>query len=235
MTTSLDMITRAMRLARVIGKGEIPDDDESQDGLVALNTMLDSWQIERLFVYAIRTEQFTWTSGSQTQTIGAAGNWVTDLPTRVDPSSSFTINTIDYPVSFIDKDAWSAIPAKTTTSTFPFWVYVEYSPTLVTLYGYPLPNASITFNLRTWKQLQQFTDLTTPLSLPPGYKRAIELSLAEEYGQEFGMPVSPDLGRLASRARANIKRINQTSNIMNSEVGYMNRRFTGNVYADIAD
>lgn len=233
MTTSLDLITRAMRLSRVIGKGETPDASEAQDGLESLNSMLDSWQIERLFVYAIRTEQFTWTANTQAMTIGAAGNWVTDLPTRVDDASSFTINSIDYPVRLIDKDAWSAIPAKTTTSTFPFWIYPEYSPTLVTLYGYPLPSASITFNLRTWKQLQQFTDLTTVLSLPPGYKRAIVYSLAEEFGGEFGVEVPPKVERIAAKARSNIKRINQTPNIMASEVGYMNRRYVGNVYADI--
>ena len=64
MTTATQIITRAMRLARVIGKGETPDADESADGLQALNTMLDSWQIKRLFVYQIREESFTWAAKS---------------------------------------------------------------------------------------------------------------------------------------------------------------------------
>jgi hypothetical protein len=41
-TTAIDLITRSMRLARVLSKGEPLDADESADGLAALNSMMAS-------------------------------------------------------------------------------------------------------------------------------------------------------------------------------------------------
>lgn len=233
MATALSLITRSMRLAGVIGKGEIPDDDEAQDGLTALNAMLDSWQIQRLFVYQIRTESFTWTALQQSRTIGAAGDFATDLPTRIADDCSFTVGNIDYPVKLIDIDAWTNIPDKTTQSSFPWWLYAQYGAALVTLYAYPIPNASITFNLRTWLRLQQFTSLTDTLALPPGNERAIAFSLAEEFGgPEFGVDVPPGVIAVARSARRAIRRINSPSPIMSSEAGWMSRRYSAYIYGD---
>lgn len=233
MATALDMIKRAMRLAQVNTKGETPDADESADGLTALNAMLDSWQIDRLFVYQIREETFTWTANDQTQTVGAAGDFVTDLPTRIADDCVFVVNSTDHAASLIDVNAWSSIPDKTTTSTFPWFIYPEYGAALVTLYCYPIPNANVTFKLRTWKRLQSFSALTTDLALPPGYQRAIEYSLAEEYGPEFGVEIPPRVTSIAAISRRNIRRVNSPSPVMRSEAGRMTNRYSSNVKADI--
>lgn len=222
-----------MRLAGVIGKGETPDDEEAADGLTALNSMLDSWQTERLFVYQISENSFSWGAGSQSRTVGAAGNFVMARPAKVDDSTYFVLNGISYAVRLIDSDAWAAIPDKTTTSTFPFWLYVEYGVSTVTLYAYPTPSAAITLKLRTWSALQSFSTLTDALSLPMGYQRAITYSLAEEFGPEFGVDIPAKVQEIAAKARKNLKRINSVPPVMASEVGYMNRRVTGNIYADI--
>ena len=223
-----------MRLAGTIGKGETPDDDEAQDGLVALNVMLDSWQIQRLFVYQIRSETFTWIANDQTQTVGAAGDFVTDLPTRVADDCSFTVGGIDYPVRLIDIDAWTGIPDKTTTSSYPWWIYPEYGAALVTLFAYPIPNANITFNLRTTRRLQQFSALTTVVELPPGNDRAIAFSLAEEFGgPEFGIEVPRRVQLIAASARKALRRVNAPSPVMKTEVGYISRRYTDYVRGDI--
>lgn len=233
MATALSMIKRAMRLAGTIGVGETPSPDEATDGLEALNAMLDSWQIQRLFVYQIRTEQFTWTALSQTRTVGAAGDFVTDLPTRVADDCSFTVGNIDYPVRLIDIDAWTNIPDKTTQSSFPWWIYPEYGASLVTLYAYPIPNANITFNLRTWKRLQAFSSLTDVLTLPPGNERAITYSLAEEYaGPEFGIDVPPGVIAIARSARRALKRVNAPSPISPMDAGWMSRRYSAYIYGD---
>jgi len=220
--TAITLITRAMRLAGVIGKGETPDSDESADGLTALNAMLDSWQIQRLFVYQIRSETFTWAANQQTRTVGAAGNFVTDLPTRVADNCAFSDGSSDFGVKLIDVDAWTAIPDKTTTSTYPAWIYPEYGASLVTLYAYPIPSASVTFYLRTWKRLQAFSTLTDVLTLPPGNERAIVFSLAEEFGgPEFGVQVPASVISIARDARRALRRVNAPSPVMSSEAGLL--------------
>lgn len=238
MATALSMIQRSMRVARVIGKGETLDDDEAQDGLTALNSMLDSWQTERLSVYQIREESFTWAGSSQSRTVGSGGNFSTDRPVRVDPSSAFVSNSIDYaigPRGLIDVSAWAAIPDKTTQSTIPWLLYPEYGTTLVTLYAYPIPSASITFKLRSWKRLQSFSALTDALDLPPGYEEAIVFNLAERFGLEFGKELSRTAQRIASVSKANIRKINADVPTMTSEAAYMNpTAWAGNTYADVA-
>lgn len=232
MATGITLITRAMRLAGVIGKGETPDADESADGLSGLNAMLDAWQIARLFVYQIRTETFTWAASSQSRTVGAAGNFATDLPTRVSNDCSFTVSSVDYPVSLIGIDEWSSIQDKTTTSTIPSLIYPEYGAALVTLYAYPIPSAAISFNLRTWKRLQAFASLTDTLSLPPGYERAIVFSLAEEYGPEFGVKVPQKVVEIALAARRALRRVNAPSPLMSNEAALLSRSSGSNIVSD---
>lgn len=233
MATALSMITRSMRLAQVLTKGEALDDDEAQDGLVALNAMLDSWQLARLFVYQVQKETFTWTANQQTRTVGAAGDFVTTLPTRIADDCAFQVGNIDYPVQLINVSQWSNIADKTTTNSFPWYLYPEYGAALVTLYAYPIPNANITFLLRSWKRLQSFSALTTTLSLPPASERAIVYSLAEEFGVEFGVDIPEKVQQIAANARRILKRVNSVTPVMGSEAGYLSRRNTAYVYADL--
>jgi hypothetical protein len=224
-STANTMITRALRLGRVIGRDETPSADESADGLDALNGMLESWSTERLFAYAIRDESFSWAASAASRTVGAAGDFVTDRPDRVDESSYFsTGGGIDYGVTLITGDTYSAIPVKTITNSFPKFLFVDYtSSALVTLYAFEVPSATITFHLRSWKILQSFSALTTTVALPAGYRRAIEYSLAEEICSEYGVEIPPMVAAIARKARSNIKRINAPSPVMRSEVGYMSR------------
>lgn len=233
MATALSIITRSMRLAQVISKGDTLDADEAQDGLTALNAMLDSWQLARLFVYQVQEETFTWAVNQQTQTVGAAGDFVTTLPTRIADDCAFQVSNIDYPVQLINVDAWSNIPDKTTKSSFPWFLYPEYGAALVTLYAYPIPNASITFLLRSWKRLQSFAALTDVLSLPPASERAITFSMAEEFGVEFGVDIPAKVQQIAASSRRILKRVNSVTPVMASEAGYLSRRNTSYVYADL--
>lgn len=235
MTTANDLITRALRLGRCIGIDQTLSAAEAADGLRVLNSMLDSWATERLFCYAIRDESFTWASGAASRTIGAAGNFATDRPVRVDDSSYFTVDGVDYPVQFLPGDSYVALPVKTLTSTFPQSIYVDYtSSALVTLYAYPVPSQANTFHLRTWRLLQTFAALTTDMALPPGYQRAIEYSLAEEVTPEYGLDVPVSVSRIAAKARGNVKRINSPDLVMATEVGYMtNGPIDGYIYGDL--
>jgi hypothetical protein len=50
--TAGDQINRALRLLGVLAEGETPSADMSNDALTALNQMIDSWNTERLSVFA---------------------------------------------------------------------------------------------------------------------------------------------------------------------------------------
>lgn len=213
-----------MRLAGVIGKGEVPDADEAQDGLAALNSMLDSWSIEKLFVYYIVDETLTFVASQQTYTMGSGGDLNTTRPTRIEDSCFVRYANIDTPLQIIDEAAWAGLVAKTVQSNLPMYLFPDMQYPLVRLNFYPTPSTSAAVaHIKSWKQLQQFTTLTDVLALPPGYERAIEFGLSEEFGVEFGIEIPAKVQQIAAKARANIKRINAVEPIMLSEVGYMNR------------
>lgn len=233
MASALDMITTSLRRIGEYAPGETLASEDSTTGLTSLNAMLDSWALDRLNVYRVREESFTWAASQQSRTVGSGGNFSTDRPTRLDDSSAFRSNDIDYPIRVIDKDAWAAIAAKQTQSTIPSLIYPEQGASLMTLYAWPIPSANITFLMRTWQRLQSFSALTTDLALPPGYQRAIEWNLCLELCPEYDRTPSAQVVKNATDSLRAIKRVNALAPIMSTEVGYMGRSGGENAYADI--
>lgn len=232
MATALSMIKRAMRLAGVIGVGETPSDNEAEDGLEALNTMMNSWETQKLYVYQIQEDTFTWPANTQSPTVGSGGTFNMTLPARIADDCYFvTSDGTSVGAPLIDADAWAGIQQKSQTNTWGWWIYPVYGPSLITLNVYPIPAANISFVLASWQRLQSFSALTDVLALPFGYERAIVYSLAEEYGPEFGVEIQPMVMRIAATARRNLKRINSLSPVMMSEPGRMGWPYWANVYA----
>lgn len=208
MATSLDLIEKSMRLIGALGQGESATAQEGTDGLACLNAMLESWSLERLFAYQIKQENFTWTSGQSSRTIGSGGNFSTTRPNKLE--NGFTrISNIDYPYRVVEKEFYDAIMDKTTQGPFPEVIYYQQSSPTGTLFAWPVPNASIDFYINHWVPLQSFTALTTDLALPAGYQRAIEYNLAIEFQGEYPeLEIPASVIRIASQSKSAIKRLN---------------------------
>lgn len=212
--TAGDQINRALRLLGVLAEGETPSASESRDALVALNQMLDSWDTERLAVFATTTQTFTWPAGQASRTLGPTGDFAGTRPVLLDTSTYFVVNGISYPVQFINDDQYNAIPVKTVTSTLPEVLYVNptYPDTTLTLY--PVPSQDIEFHFVSVTPLSQPVTLTTELAFPPGYLRAFAYNLALEIAPEFGVQPSQDVRRVAVTSKRNLKRINNPNDVL---------------------
>jgi hypothetical protein len=107
------------------------------------------------------------------------------------------------PVTIRD-DAWYANqPVPDLTMTFPTDVYYGASWPLGQLYFFGVP--TVAYGVRIWMRLvlgavAQADDV----ALPPGYRQALTLSLAEEMANSFGQTVSASLERRARQARATV-------------------------------
>lgn len=234
MTTAIGLITRAMRLAGSIGVGETPDDDEAADGLTALNSMMDSFSIERLMVYYIVEETLTLVAGTASYTMGSGGDLNTTRPTRIEDSCFIRYNNIDTPLQLLNFEGYAAIVDKTTQSNIPAYLFPDMRNPLVYLYFWPVPSSTGAVpHIFSWKQLQQFSALTTALALPPGHEEMIAFNLAVRWaGPEFGQKVPDEVKALAAMSKANLKRINAPAPIMRSELGVITRRWpAGNIYS----
>jgi len=61
--TAGDQINRALRLLGVLAEGETTSASVSEDSLMALNQMIDSWNTERLSFFNTQDQIFTWPAG----------------------------------------------------------------------------------------------------------------------------------------------------------------------------
>lgn len=220
MTTAADIIYSAREYATIARQGEVISGALADSHLKTLNTMLDGWRPQRLFAYRIREESFTWAASQQSRTVGSGGNFATDRPVKVDDSTVFRRDDIDYGVMLIDADEWASLTYKQMEAEIPTHLYPEQGASLLTLYAYPIPSASITLVLKSWQLVQSFTDLTTTLTLPPGYQHAIETSLGELLCIKGGKSIPPELRDTARLARGTIKAVNMTVPRVEVEVGH---------------
>lgn len=68
--TALDLIIGALREINSLEAGEVPNADDADDALQTLNDMLESWTIEKLFVFSSTENRFVFNPGTYQYTIG---------------------------------------------------------------------------------------------------------------------------------------------------------------------
>lgn len=208
MATAQTIIDRALRLLGAIASGESPTADESADGLISLNNMLESWQADKLTVYAYVDTAFTMVASTGSYTVGPSGNFnLTPRPPKIE-QCFVRASSIDYPVELIDKARWYAITDKTVESDIPEYAYYEPTLTTGTLKVWPVPNTGNSLHIITWTNVATLATLATSISLPPGYERAMAYNLAIELAPEFEREPSASVVRIAAESYAAIKRAN---------------------------
>lgn len=228
MATALQIITRAMRLVGAIGQGETPTAQEAQDGLSALNAMLDSWATERLKVFHVeRIGPFNLAAGTASYTIGSGGTFNVTRPLRIE-GGYVRDNGQDYGFRVTTERAeYDRIADKGSATQYPTLCFHEPAYPLGTLWFWPTPSRIVPVYLMAWNDLQSFTLLTAELSLPNGYQRAIEHNLAAEIAPEFGKEVPPSVMQIARKSLRGIRQLNADPGVLQMEGS---ARF--NVYSD---
>tara|TARA_R110000868_G_scaffold336958_2_gene597886 strand:- start:131 stop:826 length:696 start_codon:yes stop_codon:yes gene_type:complete len=230
MATANDLMTYSMKLIGKLGQGETMTADDQTDCFNALNSMLESWWIQRLAVYQILKETFSLVANDVDYTIGSGGNFNTTRPVKID-SAQIRDNSMDYPMEQIYSDEYAAIMNKAVTSTIPYQFYYDNAYPLATIYLYPVPSSANQIILNTWKQLQSFSAVTTTVALPPGYERAIKYNLALEIAPLFGVDVTSGVRKIAAESLGDIKRANETPLYAQLDPAILGRR-RYNIYTD---
>lgn len=208
MATAQTLIDRAMRLIGAVASGESPTTQESTDALTALNNMIESWQLDRLLVWAYVDTAVTLTPNDASYTVGPSANFnVTPRPPKLE-NIFIRDSNIDYPVELVTQERWYAIPDKTTGSDIPDTAYYEPSFTTGTLQIWPVPTRAVSLHIVTWSQITSFASTATSVSLPQGFERALAYNLAIEIAPEYQKPVSAEVAKIATESLAALKRAN---------------------------
>jgi hypothetical protein len=233
MTSAGDIINGSLRLLGVLAEGETPSADTSNDALVAMNQMIDSWNTERLAVYATQDQVFTWPVGQLSATLGPSGSFVGNRPVLVDDATYFKDpgTGVSYGIKLINRQQYDGIAVKTVTSTYPQVLLVNMTHPDIELFIYPVPLRALEWHFISVEELTQPATLATELHFPPGYLRAFRYNLACELAPEFGVEPSPTVSRIAMTSKRNLKRINNPDDIMSMPYSIVATRQRYNIYA----
>ena len=233
MTTARELIASAHRLLGLVDSGNAVPESIFQDNLIAFNQMIDSWNTERLAVYATQDQIFTWPSGILSRTLGPTGDFVGNRPVLLEDSTYFRDpgTGISYGIKFINQQQYNGIAVKTVTSTFPQVIFVNMTFPDIEMYIYPRPTRDLEWHFISVEELSKPASLATVLYFPPGYLRAFRYNLACEMAPEFGVEPSPQVSRLAMTSKRNLKRINNPDDIMSMPYSLVATRQRFNIFA----
>ena len=231
--TAGDQINRALRLLGVLAENETPSAAMSQDGLMAMNQMIDSWDTERLSVFCTQDQVFTWPAGEYIRTLGPSGDFIGLRPVLLDEATYFRDpgTNVSFGIKFINQQQYDGIAVKTVTSTYPQVIFVNMGFPDVTMSIYPRPTRDLEWHFVSVQKLDEPATLVTDLLFPPGYLRAFTYNLAMEMAPEYGVEPSPQVQRIAMTSKRNLKRINNPDDVMSMPYAIVATRQRFNIYA----
>jgi hypothetical protein len=230
--TAGEQINRALRLLGVLAEGETSSASVSQDSLMAMNQMIDSWNTERLAVFSTEDQIFTWPASLISRTLGPTGDFQGNRPILLDDATYFKApNGVSYGIKMINQQQYNGIAVKTVTSTYPQVMWVNMTFPDIEIYLYPRPTQNLEFHFVSVEKLTEVANLSTVLYYPPGYLRAFTYNLAMEIAPEFGVEPSPQVKRIAMTSKRDLKRINNPDDVMAVPYALVANRQRFNIYA----
>lgn len=197
-TTARTIVKKALQKIGALVKSEEPSADEANDGLDALNALIDSWSNDSLNIYARTWESLNLVGGTASYTIGSGGVLNTTRPTNI-VAAYIRSGGIDYNLTIADDEAYNSISFKTAQSIPSFLNYDGGYP-LGTIRLYPVPSAAYSLFLLTEKPLTSFTTLDTALSMPGGTERALIYNLGIDLAPEYNQQINPAHAKTAGEA-----------------------------------
>ena len=227
-----DQINRALRLIGMLAEGETPSPETSNDCLMALNQMIDSWNTERLSTFVTQDQVYTWPAGFISRDLGPSGDFIGNRPIMMDDATYYKApNGVSYGIKFINQQQYDGIAVKNVTSTYPQVCWVNMGFPNITLTVYPKPTQDLEWHMISVQELDQPADLSTVMYYPPGYLRAFTYNLAMEIAPEFGVEPSPQVQRIAMTSKRDLKRINNPDDVMALPYALVANRQRFNIYA----
>jgi hypothetical protein len=240
--TGNDIIRAAMRLIQVSSVDVDLTANELKDGLESFNRMLDSWSLEELMLYEVKREQFPLSPNTNPYSIGIGGVWNTVRPTKIVGAYLTLTNgsiPVDYPMQVIQYSNYNDIRLKTLQTNFPGYLYYQPSFPIGECYIYPIyanngaSTAPGTITLTSWKPFSIILDPTSYIELAPGYWEAIVFNLAIRIAEEYQFDIRQTTVALAQNAIKRIKRINQRTPTLSTDVALMSTsQMRYNIYSD---
>lgn len=206
--TALDLITGALRKTGQYAPGEAISSADANDALDVFNGLLDMWSNESLAVFNNNENIVTLTPGKKVYTVGTGADINIQRPLRITAAYSRVTTSgsggVDFPCEVKDTNEYASIGIKSQPGPWPKWLYYNTNFPTAQMYFWPVPQMAVEFHFWT-DMLLQAVNLTDTLALPQGYYMGLQFALAEVLQIEYGVPVNPDVRRMASQFKKTLK------------------------------
>jgi hypothetical protein len=237
MTTVGDLISLALKDSGIIGIGQTPSFEDSNDAFTRLNYMVAQWNRKRWFIYDLVTLSIV-STGAKTYTLGPSGDInVFTRPDKIESAYFTQLNTgnlpVDYPLAIIDaREDYNNITLKTLT-TFPEYLFYDTGWPLGVLYPWPIIQSGLyQLNISIKNQLNQFTSLAQVINLPPEYAGALHYNLCTRLRPAYQMAPDPQIIGLAKDSLNVLRNANAQIPLLNMPKELI-RRGIYNIYSDM--
>jgi hypothetical protein len=204
MPTARSIVRGALMDIGVVAQEEPMTASMAEDALELLNALLDSFSLERLWIYHTPATPIVWPAGSASMTWGPGGDMPSSRPIKLAPQATYQDVTAgyDYQLEVLERqEQYAQLTWKGMQSTLPSALYYEPQMPLGVLYIWPVPSVGYQITVYPWQVLGAFTAFDDELQFPPGYLRALRTSLAVEAAPSYGVTPSPLLLRISEEAK----------------------------------
>lgn len=223
----LDLITDILIEAEWLAQGEVPEPQDAQFVLNKINDELDQWSAEDKYIYTKNFQLFNLIPNHQPHTIGPGPGADFVLPARPPRIDGCTIvlqnaggTTTDLPVNTErDDDWWNSVRIKNLASQIPTDLYYSTDVPNGQMFFWPIPNFAYQTRIEWWVSVLQVASVQDPAVLPPAYRKAVKLTIAEQLaGPRSG---DPQLVKAALQARSAVWSNNNNAPTMSTQAAGM--------------
>lgn len=234
-TTPGDLINLALKTANVLGVGQTAMAEDINDCFNLLNMMVAQWQRRRYMVYQL-IDVAKQATGQQSYTVGPGGDFDIPRPSKLEfayfKQNASTPLPVDYPLEILRaREDYSRISIK-TLNAFPQFAFYDAGNPLGNLYVWPIPNSQYEIHIVVMQQIQQFTNLSDQIVLPPEYKAALMWNLAMELYPFYGLPESAVVKGKAEASMRIIEEANAQIPQLQMPAALRGASGTYNIYGD---
>jgi hypothetical protein len=220
----------------VLGQGQIPSAEDSNNAFVRANMMLAQWNRKRWLVYALSDVAFA-STGAESYTVGTGGNFNIARPDRLEDGCYMRqlTNTqqVDYPMRLLPShEDYTRIRLK-SMGTFPQVVFYDSAYPLANVFFWPVPqNALYELHILVKTPLAPFTQLAETVLLPDEYQAALLYNLQVRLRAAYRLPADPVVVALAKDSLNIIRNANAQIPLLRMPRAVMGNGSGYNVYSD---
>jgi hypothetical protein len=200
--TPLKIIYAALKKAGILGVGQTPLAEDTNDAFDDLQDMLGQWQRKRWLIYHL-VDYSALGTGGLFYTVGPGEQFdINPRPDKIESAFFRQVinesipNQIDYPLQIIEaREDYNLIGLK-QLQTFPQYLFYDSGFPVAKAYPWPLIQENLyELHLTVKATLAQFTSLAEEIVLPLEYFAALKFNLAVRLKQAYQMP--PDAALIA--------------------------------------